>query len=168
MKTRDLAFIALSAVIIALCAQITIPLFAVPFTLQTFAVALALFCLGGRSGTISVLLYTLLGVCGLPVFSGFRGGAGHIFGASGGFIFGFIVSALLYRLLSSAVKKPNLDLLFMLAGLFACYLCGVLWYALVFHGARPAALIIPFVIPDILKILLSKLVSSRIKGALKL
>ena len=168
MKTRDLAFIALSAVVIALCAQITVPLFAVPFTLQTFAVALALFTLGGRRGTVSVVLYTLMGVCGVPVFSGFRGGIGHIFGASGGFIFGFIAAALVFWLLSSVVKKPRLDLLFIMAGLFACYLCGVLWYALVFHGPRPAALVIPFVIPDILKLLLAKFISLKVKGALKL
>ena len=56
----------------------------------------------------------------------------------------------------------------MLAGLFVCYVCGVLWYALVFHGAKPLSLVIPFVIPDILKLLLAKFISERIKGALKI
>ena len=168
MKPRDLAFTALSTAVIAVCAQITVPLFAVPFTLQTFAVALALFTLGGRRGFFSVLLYVLLGVCGIPVFSGFRAGLGHIAGASGGFIFGFIFTALLYWLLSVTAKNPRFDLLYMLLGLFACYACGVLWYSLIFHGAKHKALIIPFVIPDILKLLLAKLVSGRIKGALKI
>ena len=76
----DLAYTALFTVLLAVCAWITVPL-TVPFTLQTFGVFAALGVLGGRRGTYAVAAYLLLGLAGLPVFSGFRGGtrgaAGH-------------------------------------------------------------------------------------------
>ena len=65
----------LFAALTAICAWIAIPLPAISFTMQTFAVLLTLGVLGGRWGTVSILLYLLLGLVGLPVFTGFRGGA---------------------------------------------------------------------------------------------
>ena len=75
MKTLDMAYIGLFAVVIAICSWISIPT-VVPFTLQTFAVFLAVAVLGGKRGTLSVIVYVLLGAVGLPVFSGFKGGIG--------------------------------------------------------------------------------------------
>ena len=88
MKTIDLAYMALGAVIIAVCSWISIPT-VVPFTLQTFAVFSVLGLLGGKRGTISVLIYILLGAVGVPVFAGFSGGFGVILGPTGGYIIGF-------------------------------------------------------------------------------
>ena len=73
--TRDLSFIALMTALMAVCSWITIPFSLVPFTLQTFAVFTALALLGGRRGTLTILLYLCLGLVGLPVFAGFSGGA---------------------------------------------------------------------------------------------
>ena len=84
----DMAFIALFAVIIAVCSWISIPA-AVPFTLQTFAVFTAVGVLGGKRGTLCVLVYLLLGAFGVPVFAGFSGGLGAVFGMTGGYLFGF-------------------------------------------------------------------------------
>ena len=91
----DLAYTALFTVLLAVCAWITVPL-TVPFTLQTFGVFAALGVLGGRRGTYAVAAYLLLGLAGLPVFSGFRGGPGVLLGPTGGYILGFLASALLY------------------------------------------------------------------------
>ena len=77
---RDLAFIGLFAVLIAVCSWITIP-GAVPFTLQTFGVFCTLGMLGGRRGTCAILVYILLGIVGIPVFSGFTGGIGTLSGS---------------------------------------------------------------------------------------
>ena len=74
-RTVDLAYTALFTVLLAVCAWITVPL-TVPFTLQTFGVFAALGVLGGRRGTYAVAAYLLLGLMGLPVFSGFQGGPG--------------------------------------------------------------------------------------------
>ena len=93
-KAYDLVLIALFAALMALCAWVTVP-YAVPFTMQTFGVFLALLLLGGKRGTICMAVYLLLGAVGLPVFSGFRGGVGALVGSTGGYLVGFIVSALL-------------------------------------------------------------------------
>ena len=85
---------ALFAAIIAIFAQITIPLPLIPITGQTLAVGLAVTVLGLRYGTLSVLLYILLGAIGLPVFSGMKGGIGIILGPTGGYIAGFLVQAI--------------------------------------------------------------------------
>jgi biotin transport system substrate-specific component len=79
MKTKDFAYIGLFAVIIAICSWLSVPA-TVPFTLQTFAVFCALGLLGGKRGTLAVLVYLLLGAVGLPVFSGFMGGFGRAAG----------------------------------------------------------------------------------------
>ena len=69
-RTIDLVFIAVCAALMAVCSWISIPT-TVPFTLQTFAVFFAVYFLGGKKGTISVLIYILLGAVGVPVFAGF-------------------------------------------------------------------------------------------------
>ena len=89
----DMAYIALFAVLLTVCAWISVPL-PVPFTLQTFAIFAALGILGGRRGTWAVAVYLLLGAVGLPVFSGFRGGLGALLGTTGGYILGFLALAL--------------------------------------------------------------------------
>lgn len=92
MKTRDMALIAAFAAVITVCAWISVPA-AVPFTLQTFAVFLAVGLLGGKRGTIAVAVYILLGAVGVPVFSGFNGGLGALLGITGGYILGFLAAA---------------------------------------------------------------------------
>ena len=78
-KTIDMVYIAVFAVLIAICSWISIPT-TVPFTLQTFAVFLAVGVLGGKRGSLSVLIYILLGAVGIPVFAGFSGGFGNLLG----------------------------------------------------------------------------------------
>ena len=92
-SVRDLVLIALFAALMAICSWISIPT-TVPFTLQTFAVFVAAGLLGGKRGTIAVLVYILLGAVGLPVFAGFTGGVGILLGSTGGYIIGFLGSAL--------------------------------------------------------------------------
>ena len=169
-----LTSIALAAVIITVCSWITVP-GVIPFTLQTMGVFLALGLLGGVDGTIAIAVYVLLGLVGIPVFSGFRAGAGHLMGATGGYIIGFLLSGLLYILLS-AIKKPDktlLKIIYMLAGLAVCYLFGTLWFAYVWSGASGGFLgalsvcVVPFIIPDLVKIALAGVISDRVGKALE-
>ena len=92
-KTYDLVYIAVFAVLMAVCSWISVPT-AVPFTLQTFAVFMAVGVLGGRRGTMSVALYIILGAVGVPVFAGMTGGIGILTGTTGGYIVVFLFSAL--------------------------------------------------------------------------
>ena len=153
--------------IIAACSWITIP-FAVPFTLQTFAVFAALRTLGGKYGTVSIGVYILLGAIGLPVFSGFKGGVGVLFGVTGGYIFGFLFSGIFWWL----TEKINLkvpDVLKMIIGLVLCYIVGTAWFTAVY--AENISIItamkwcvIPFFIPDLIKIILAMIISEKIKA----
>lgn len=131
-KTYDMAYIALFTVLIVISAWISIPT-AVPFTMQTFGVFAAVAILGGKRGTLSILIYILLGAVGLPVFSGFRGGLGMLFGQTGGFIFGFLFSALvMWGIEMIFGRKLKLLLPSMLLGLFICYAIGTMWFVYVY------------------------------------
>lgn len=163
LSARDLAYCGLFAVLIAVCSWISIPT-TMPFTMQTFAVFLAVGLLGGKQGTLAVLVYILLGAAGLPVFSGFRGGLGALLGTTGGYILGFLGSALVYwlgtRLLGKSLPARAVS---MVLGLLVCYAFGTAWFMAVYAdtvGAvgLAAALgwcVVPFLIPDLVKIALA-------------
>ena len=165
-----IAFPALFSVIIVLCSWLSIPA-AVPFTMQTFAVFFTLLMLGGASGTVSVLVYILLGAVGLPVFHGFTGGIGVLFGATGGYILGFLLTGIIYWL---ATKLFGNGLLVrtaaLVVGLLACYAVGTAWFMLVYTKSTgtiglAGALgmcVVPFIVPDIIKLVLAVLLSSRL------
>jgi biotin transport system substrate-specific component len=144
--------------------------------MQTFGVFLAVGLLGGRNGTLAVLVYILLGAAGLPVFSGFSGGIGHLFGATGGYIIGFVFSALLMWLAEALFGKSNKVLIAsMVAGLLVCYAFGTVWFMVVY--ARDSGSIglitalswcvFPYIIPDALKILLAAVLTRRLRPLIK-
>ena len=105
LKITSMIYIALMAVIITICSWISIP-GPVPFTLQTFAVFTALLLLGTRDGLISITVYLLLGAVGVPVFSGFSGGIGHLLGPTGGYLIGFIVMGFVFGIVRHLIKHP--------------------------------------------------------------
>jgi len=156
----------LFASLTAICAWIAIPLPGISFTMQTFALLLTLGVLGGRWGTVSILLYLLLGLVGLPVFTGFRGGAAALLDPTGGFLWGFLLGALAYRLLEKLGKLPA-----MIAALAVCYLCGCWWfqcYAGNMGMARAFLVCIaPYLIPDGIKLWLAYTMSRRLARHVK-
>lgn len=106
LSIRDICFISIFTAIIAVCAQINITMPAgVPFTMQTFAIPLAGVILGAKRGTLSVVVYILLGIIGVPVFTGFRGGFAVLFGATGGYIITFPIMALFAGISSDLCNK---------------------------------------------------------------
>lgn len=106
-STKTMIITAMFAAVIAVLAQIAIPLpSGVPVTLQTFAVALTGVVLGAKLGTISTFIYILLGAVGVPVFSGFNGGLGAIVGKTGGFIWGFLFLAFFTGVGAAMMKGP--------------------------------------------------------------
>ena len=160
-NVRKMVLSSLFAALIAVCSWIAVPIPPIAFTMQTFAVFLTLGVLGGRWGTASVLLYLLLGVVGLPVFSGFRGGAAALLDATGGFLWGFLAAALVYWLLERSGKLPA-----MILGMLVCYACGCAWFTVyaggVGFGGAVMACVVPYLAPDAVKIGLAYTMSKRI------
>ena len=105
---KDIAFIPLFTSIIIICSWITVP-FTVPFTLQTFAIFLSLLILGGKRGIIAIVLYLLLGLIGLPVFSGFKGGLASLIGPTGGFLIGFVFMGVVYFIFELTILNKRKD-----------------------------------------------------------
>ena len=175
ISVYDLVMVALFAALIAVCAWVTIP-GSVPFTLQTMGVFLAVGLLGGRRGTAAVLVYILLGAVGMPVFSGFSGGVGRLLGTTGGYIIGFLVAALAMWAMEAIFGKAKWVLpVSMLLGLLLCYAFGTAWFLVLYTQTKGAIsvasvlsmCVVPFIIPDLLKIALALLLTSRLKRFLR-
>lgn len=174
-KIKNYILISLFTAIIAVASFITIPS-PVPFTLQALAIFCSLTILGGKSGLLSVVLYIFLGIIGLPVFSNLSGGLGHLLGATGGYILGFIFTALIYYAVTkyfgttTKTKTVGLGL-----GLLACYTVGTLWYAIVYLGdvslkgisSTLAICVAPFIIPDIIKIAVAILIGNKLSAVVE-
>ena len=174
--TTDIVFISLSAALIAICSWISFPL-TVPVTLQTFAVFTAVGLLGLKRGTWAVFVYILLGAIGLPVFANFKGGFGVLIGSTGGYIIGFIFSALVVGIITKIFGKKTLVLIIsMIAGLLVCYIFGTAWFMYVYaHKTGAIGLtsvlslcVFPFIIPDAVKIALAVIVVNRVSKQVKL
>ena len=132
IRTVDMAYIAMFAVVMAVCAWISIPA-AVPFTLQTLGVFLAVGMLGGKRGTLAVLIYLLLGAVGMPVFAGFNGGLGYMLGSTGGYIVGFLLSALTMWGFEAALGRKTWVLaVSMVLGFAVCFVFGIAWFMVVY------------------------------------
>ena len=175
LRTLDMAYIALFAVLMAVCAWITVPM-TVPFTLQIFAVFAALATLGGRRGTYAVAVYLLLGAVGLPVGAGFQGGLGWLLGTTGGYIVGFLCIALIYWLITARLGESlPVSIAASVLGLLVCYLFGTAWFMAVYaRSTGPVGImtalgwcVFPYVVPDLLKLVLAVTLSQRVKGFLR-
>lgn len=178
--TKDMVYIALSTTIMIICTFITIP-FSVPFTMQTFALFTIIGLFGTKRAFISVCLYLLLGIIGLPVFSGFRGGLGTLLGVTGGYLIGFLLTSLVSGILLKLFSKKKstsapLYFIAMFLGLIACYAFGTAWYVLLYTNSTGSIsftsvlslCVFPFILPDIVKILLSFSVVKLLKKHLSL
>ncbi len=158
-KTIDLVYMALGAVFITICSWISIPT-AVPFTLQTFAVFFVLSFLGGKYGTVSIIVYLLLGIVGVPVFAQFTSGIGILLGNTGGYIVGFVFMGLIYWLVVGILgKKMWVEILAMVIAMVVLYSFGTAWFMFVYTRANGAVgftavlgwCVIPFIIHDIIE-----------------
>lgn len=175
-RTIDLVYIALGAVLITICSWISIPT-TVPFTMQTFAVFFVLSVLGGKRGTAAIIVYVLLGAVGIPVFAHFSSGIGILLGNTGGYIVGFIFMGLIYWLIVHFLgKKLWVEIISMVIGLAVCYAFGTMWFMAVYartKGAVDLAMVlswcvIPFIIPDLVKLGLALTLAGRLSPVLKL
>lgn len=171
----DAKFIALIGVMTAvICVlgslSIPIPMSPVPISLANFAIFLAVYALGARMGTISCLIYLLIGLIGLPVFSSFSGGAAKLLGPTGGYLFGYILMALISGIVIDRSKGNRIIQFFgLVLGTAVCYLFGTLWLAwqasMTVQGALAAG-VIPFIPADFVKIILILVIGPEIRERL--
>lgn len=168
-KIYYLCATAVFAAFIGICSQIQIPLPMIPINLALFAVNLAGVLLGAKYGTLSVVVYVLLGLVGVPVFNNFSGGAGVLFGKTGGYIIGYIFAALITGLFAKRFKSPVKLYLAMTLATLTCYAFGTAWFMVINNSTLWLTLtycVFPFIPGDIIKMLAVVLLSRKLKKPL--
>jgi biotin transport system substrate-specific component len=170
-KTRDIVYMSVFTAMISICSWISIPA-SIPFTLQTMGVFTTVGLLGGKRGTLTILTYILLGAIGVPVFAGLTGGISVLLGTTGGYIIGFLLSALLMWGIETIMGRNQIVLAFsMIAGLIVCYVFGTAWFMLIYTqhsgviglSTVLGLCVIPFIIPDLIKIGVALFLTNRLK-----
>ena len=171
-KTYEITMTALMAAVTCILAPLSIPIGPVPISFTNLAIYLSLYLLGWKRGTISYLIYLLIGLVGLPVFSGFTGGPAKLAGPTGGYIIGFLFSALvMWAMEKLPGKKSIMQIVSMVVGLVVCYAFGTAWFMVVYGKANgPVGLVtalgwcvFPFIIPDLIKIALAYVLSRKLR-----
>ncbi len=170
--TRDLAFIALAVALLVICSFIAIPTPAGHITLQLFAVLLIASIFDIKKSFVSVSLYVTMGLIGLPIFAGFRGGLGVLFDTSGGFLASFIIISLL--LPSARYIFGNSRIAILISSIICIlitYVVAALWLCFITAGGLSAKNFgfyltlssLPYIFPDLAKLVLALCIAPRVR-----
>lgn len=171
IKTKQMVLIALMTAVTCVLGPLSIPLpfSPVPISLTNFAIFLAIFVLGMQNGTISFIIYLLLGAVGVPVFSSFRGGLQVLAGPTGGYLIGFIFLALIMGFaLDHFDRKLLPTIIGMIIGMVVCYAFGTVWLAKLLSLSFKEGLmmgVIPYLPGDAAKIIIAAIVGPKLYGA---
>ncbi|MDE6411696.1 MAG: biotin transporter BioY [Clostridia bacterium] len=179
---KEAAYLALGVAILTVCAWITIPFGTIPVTLQTFAVALIGALLGAVRGVTVVLVYFIMGLIGIPVFSNFNAGVVALLGPTGGYLIGFVFSVAIVGLFSMIPVKNKIAKTATVyggavLGMMICYFFGTLWFVTVYNrgGAETVSIaaalmlcVVPYLLPDAVKLFFGALLGVRLKGVVKI
>ena len=172
IETKQLAVIGLMTAVICILGPLSLPLpfSPVPISFANLAILLALYVLGFKRGMVSLFLYLLIGLVGVPVYSSFSSGAGKLLGPTGGYLIGYIFMALIAGFfIDKFFKKWYLCFLGMILGTLVLYIFGTLWLShqagLTFSAALAAG-VLPFIPGDLAKIVISLLAGPAIRKAL--
>ena len=169
MKLRDLTLTAIFAALLCVASPWSIPIGPIPITLATFVIYLAGALLGWKRGTMAVAVYLLLGLAGLPVFTGFAGGAAKLVGPTGGYLVGYIPCALLTGILSERFRRTWADVTGMLLGTVVLYALGTVWFCIEAGSPLGHALtvcVLPFLPGDAGKIAAAAALAAVLRPAL--
>jgi len=169
-KTSRMIKIALMAALVGILSYISIPIPPVPITAQTIAVMLTGLLLTPIDAMLSLLIFILLGAIGVPVFSNGSSGLGVLFGPTGGYIFGFLISAGFISYFKGTGKNIYRNLIVTtIGGIFVVYLIGIPWLAIAYDMTLMNAIkagALPFLIGDLLKVILASFIGKKINQAL--
>lgn len=172
-KIQSMTLTGLMTAIICILAPFSVylPFSPVPVSLGTLAIYFAIMVLGMKQSFLSVLLYILLGLAGLPVFTGFTGGAGKLLGPTGGYFIGYLFMALICGFFVDRWSGRFFpSFVGMLLGTAVCYGFGTLWLAYQSNLSLPAAFmvgVLPFLPTDLAKIIIAMIVGQQIRNRLK-
>lgn len=169
---KNMALIGVMVAIFCILAPLSIPIGPVPISLSVLVVYLAAYVLGPIKGSLAVLIYILLGLIGLPVFSGYFGGAAKLFGPTGGYIMSYVLMCLVsgYFIEKFPFRKGYFHFLGMIFGLILCYVLGTLWFSIVLDKTFSESLAIcvyPFVMVDLIKIISAFFLGNGVKEGLR-
>lgn len=178
-NTKDMVLVALFAAVCCVCSIITVPTGIVPVTLGTFGIMVTAMILGEKRGIISVALFIVLGMIGLPVFSGMQGGFGVLAGPTGGYIYSYLLMVPIIGVASKCLNKTLSSGMFTMLGciaaIFVCYLVGTAHFMIVMSvkgnpmgiWSSLCACVFPFVLFDLLKAVLAIIIAPRLKPLCK-
>ena len=159
MKTRALVQNALITALMCILSVISFPVSEVPFSLGLIGVFICGIILTPKNAFITSLCYILIGVTGIPVFAGFKGGPGTLFGATGGFLFVYPIMAFLISFITGKFRNRKMLILYcaLIVSLLLCYLSGTLWFSFVTGSSFKSSLVVsvyPFIAFDLIKIII--------------
>lgn len=165
LSTDSMVLMALFASVTCVMAPFSIPIGPVPISLTNFVIYVSLYVLGWKRGTLTYIVYLLIGLTGLPVFSGFEGGAGKFAGPTGGYLVGFILMAVICGLFIERYKTTSplhiaWNMTGMILGTLAAYAFGTLWFCISTGIGVTAALalcVFPFIPGDLVKMAVAAL-----------
>lgn len=170
MSAREMALIAVMAAVTCVLGPLSVPIGVVPVSFTNLAVYLSVYVLGCRRGTLSYVVYLLIGLVGMPVFSGFTGGVGKLFGPTGGYLIGFVFMALISGWFIDTFSCRLLpSMTGMVLGTVVCYIFGTAWLAyqadLSFYAALAAG-VLPFLVGDLVKMVAAAVIGPQIRRQL--
>ena len=169
-NVREMALIAVMAAVTCVLGPLSVPIGVVPISFTNLAVYLAIDVLGCKRGTISYIVYLLIGLVGVPVFSSFTGGVGKLFGPTGGYLIGFIFMALICGwFIDKFDCKLVPSFVGMVLGTIVCYVFGTVWLAyqagMSFYAALAAG-VLPFIIGDLVKMVIAAVIGPQVRRQL--
>ena len=164
-NVREMALIAVMAAVTCVLGPLSVPIGVVPISFTNLAVYLAIYVLGCKRGTISYIVYLMIGLVGVPVFSSFTGGVGKLFGPTGGYLIGFILMALICGwFIDKFDCKLVPSFVGMVLGTIVCYVFGTVWLAyqagMSFYAALAAG-VLPFIIGDLVKMVIAAVIGPQ-------
>ena len=166
----QITIIGLMAAVICILGPLSIPIGVVPISFTNLAIFFALYILGTKKATMSFIIYMLIGLVGVPVFSGFSGGPSKLLGPTGGYIIGFLFMTLISGFfIDRFIDKWYLCVVGMILGMTVCYSFGTIWLSYQADMPISAALtvgVLPFVPGDLAKILIVAFIGPQIRKRL--
>lgn len=169
-KTYQIVNISLMAALICILGPLSIPIGLVPIAFTNLAIYISLYTIGAKKGILSTIVYLLVGLAGLPVFSGFSGGPSKLLGPTGGYLIGYIFMAIISGyFIHRFYSKNSLCILGMILGTCVLYIFGTVWLAYQANITLSAALaagVIPFIAGDLVKIFIAAYIGPEIRNRL--
>ena len=166
---KDMVIMALFAALTCVLAPLAVPIGPVPISLTNLVIYFSLYVLGWQRATITYIVYLLLGLVGLPVFSGFSGGVGKLLGPTGGYLIGFIfLAAIAGFFVEKFPAKIYMHVIGMILGMAVCYAFGTAWLAGQLGMSFVAGLgvgVIPYLPGDTAKIIIAIIAGPQIRKA---